>query len=290
MTVQLMSVKVCRARHQSQLSRSIKRMLLPRTRRLLLDAYESGRIVIAEDAANIHVQAESFGAVSKVEEHRWHWRPDRPRLILIAESHVYTSDADLGILVDRQRIAECLGGEQPLPPDEYVGLVYCLGYGEGSLLKGMHGDFRHRSTWQFWDLFGRIAGTGNQPRSSYGTSLVERLEWKIGTLKRLKELGVWLLDASAHAIYIGNRLRRSPACCQALHRQWWAHYGRHVVAECNDPVVWVIGASAYRHLKDLDGFGAQGFIYQPNARGKIDKDYNWGRLLGDVDQVRLGSR
>lgn len=251
--------------------------LTTETKQLLLNAYTAGAAEIVTDP----LAAESFEAVTKVEEHRWHWRPEHPRMILIAESHVYTSDADLAIKLNQEKIALCLAAGQQLPPDEYVGLVYCLGYGEKNLLLDRHKNFRNRGTWQFWDLFGRIAGTGNQPRSSAGTSLITRLEWKIGTLNRLKQLGVWLLDASAHAIYIGDRLRRSPDCCQALHRQWWEHYGRHVVAECGDPVVWVIGSSAHSHLVGLDGFKCQGFIYQPNARN-VDKEHNWDQLLADV--------
>lgn len=248
-------------------------------------AYEAGHQAITADSSTAQVPAESFQAVAKVEEHRWHWRPERPRLVLIAESHVYTSDADLAIKLNQEKIALGLPDGQHLPPAEYVGLVYCLGYGEKNLLLDRLKNFRNRGTWQFWDLFGRIAGTGKQPRSSAGTSLITRLEWKVGTLNRLKELGVWLLDASAHAIYIGDRLRRSPECCQALHRQWWEHYGRHVVAGCGDPLVWVIGSSAHSHLVGLAGFKSQGFIYQPNARN-VDKERNWNRLLADVAKLR----
>jgi hypothetical protein len=256
------------------------------TQRLLQNAYTAGVGTIANDRETAHVPAESFGAITKVEQHRWHWRPDRPRLILIAESHVYTSAADLGVTINQGEVAPFIPTGQPLPPSNYVGLVYCLGYGETNLLLNRHANFSNRGTWQFWDLFGRVAGTGKQPRASAGTSLRARLEWKIQTLIRLKEIGVWLLDASAHAIYIGDRLRRSQKCCQALHRQWWEHYGRQVISECDDPVVWVIGSSAHGHLADLDQFSCQDFIYQPNARGKIDKERNWDRLMAEVAVLR----
>ena len=252
------------------------------------------------DRDTAHVPAESFDAITKLEQHRWFWRPKRPRLILIAESHVYTSDADLGVTINQSEIAPLIRPGQPLPPSEYVGLVYCLGYGETKLLFNRHAEFSTRSTWQFWDLFGRVAGTGKQPRASAGTSFRERLEWKIGTLTRLRKIGVWLLDASADAIYIGNKktkksdsgepsrtLRRFEDCCQRLHQQWWEHYGRHVVNECGDPVGWVIGGSAYRVLKGLQGFKCEGFIYQPNARD-VDTEYNWDRLLAHV--ARLSNR
>jgi len=266
--------------------------------RLLQNAYEAGVGAIADDRNTAHVPAESFDAIAKVEQHRWYWRPDRPRLILIAESHVYTSDADLGVRISQDAVAPILPPGQTLPPSEYVGLVYCLGYGEKTLLRNRHAQLSNRGTWQFWDLFGRIAVTGKQPRAGAGSSLRDRLEWKIKTLLLLKALGVWLLDASAHAIYVGNKkgrksdsneqaetLRRSPDCCQRLHHQWWEHYGSQVVNECADPVVWVIGSSVHGHLFGLDGFKCEGFIYQPNARN-VDKEYNWDRLLADVARLR----
>ena len=254
---------------------------------LLRRAYEAGRRAIVTDRDTPNVPAESFDAIVKVEQHRWFWRPVQPRLVLIAESHVYTTDADLSVRIDQSAVAPLFKAGQILPPTEYVGLIYCLGYGENKLLVNRHADFSKRGTWQFWDLFGRIARTGNQPRASAGTSLRARLEWKIGTLNRLKELGVWLLDASAHAIYLGDHLRRSQDCCEALHRQWWEHYGRHVINDHGNPVVWVIGASVCRHLAGLNGFKCSGFIYQPNARN-VNKEHNWDRLLADVAVLTEG--
>ena len=253
---------------------------------LLKAAHTAGQHAIAHDPGNVHDPAEPFDAITKVEQHRWYWRPERPRLILIAESHVYTSDADLGVMINQGHVAPLIPPGQPLPPADYVGLVYCLGYGETELLVNRHAGFSTRSTWQYWDLFGRIARTGKQPRASAGTCLRERLEWKIETLKELKRIGVWLLDASAHAIYVCGGLRRSPDCCRRLHRQWWEHYGSAVISDCGHPLVWVIGASAHRHLSALPGFKCQGFIYQPNARGNLNMDRNWDRLIADVAVLR----
>jgi len=179
-------------------------MLTPELAQALQNAYEAGLEAIFGDSQTNHVPAESFEAVAKVEQHRWHWRPAQPKLILVAESHVYTSNAALRVTINQNEIAPLLANGEPLPPSEYVGLVYCLGYGETKLLRNRHADFRIRSTWQFWDLFGRLAATGKQPRASAGTSLRERLKWKLETLMRLKERGIWLLDGSCHAIYLGD--------------------------------------------------------------------------------------
>src|SRR5436305_8632592 len=68
-----------------------------------------------------------------VESHRWAWRPESVSVMLIAESHVYTSENDLAITV-RQ---DLLPPEARHAPSEYVRLVYCLGYGENEILSGM---------------------------------------------------------------------------------------------------------------------------------------------------------
>jgi hypothetical protein len=220
--------------------------------------------------------------VAKVEEHRWHWRPDNPRLILVAESHVYTSEADLGVTINEKEIGPLLTDGEALPPSEYVGLVYCLGYGETKLLANRYADFSTRSTWQYWDLFGRLAGTGQQPRASARTTLRRRLEWKLDTLRELGRLGIWLLDGSAHAIYLGGRLRRSFETCQTLHKQWCQHYGNKIIEEAGNPVVWVVGAGGRDCLRgNLRGFQPDNFIYQPNARD-VDLELNWNRLMAET--------
>ncbi len=249
--------------------------------KLLQNAYAAGLAGISEDRETAHLPPECLEAVLRVERHRWFWRPEQPRLILIAESHVYTSDADLCVGIDRDRLAPLLPPGIPLPPCEFVNLVYCLGYGEAELLLNPHTRFSTRSTWQYWDLLGRIAERGQQPRRSAGYSLGDRIEWKARTLECLGKIGVWLLDASVHAIYLGGKLRRSPETCRELHRQWWEEYGSKIIGQCGDPIVWVIGASAHRCLKDLPGFRCRGFVYQPNAQG-VDLRFNWDRLMADI--------
>ena len=248
------------------------------------NAYRAGLNVISRDRETAHIPPETFAAASKVEEHRWHWRPDNPRVILVAESHVYTSEADLGVTIDPSVVAPLLVDGETLPPAEYVGLVYCLGYGETELLCNRHPQFRPGSTWQYWDLFGRLADTGRQPRASARTTLRQRLEWKFGTLRRLKQRGVWLLDGSVHAIYLGRRQRRSFETCQALHRQWCEHYGNKVLEQAGNPVVWAVGAGVRDCLRgNLAGFQPDNFLYQPNARG-VDLNLNWDRLMADLEK------
>ena len=88
-------------------------------------------------------------------------------------------------------------------PEQFVRLVYCLAYGENDLLNGPP-PARNSGTLQFWDIFGRLAETGRQPRQA---AFAERLGWKVATLLALQEKGVWLLDSSLHAFYVPGGTR-----------------------------------------------------------------------------------
>lgn len=147
-----------------------------------------------------------------VERHRWAWRPHVVRTLLIAESHVYTSADDIALTIRRDRLPPVA----QYAPAEYVRLIYCLGYGEDELLT-RRPTRSNAGTPQFWNIFGRLAGTGRQPRKGV-TPLGQRLDWKVGTLSALRERGVWLVDASLHGIYAPGGQRVGAEITRDLHR------------------------------------------------------------------------
>lgn len=224
-------------------------------------------------------EPESFEVAVKVEEHRWHWRPPKPRLVLLAESHVFTTAVDAALAVQ----AGDLLGTEPLPPSAYVRLIYCLGYGEPALVPNANAN--GRGTPPFWDLFGRVSFQGAQPRALDGFSLCDRLRWKIKTLRTMQSMGIWLLDASVHAIYRGNGIRLPPDITTDLHRQWWDGYGKFVLQRCPDVKVWVVGKGVFEQLANFEAWRPQGWIYQPHVTG-VDLNRNWDRLLEDCWHLR----
>jgi hypothetical protein len=125
-----------------------------------------------------------------VSDWRQAWCPDKISVLLIAESHLVQERGDLKVVVKMTtKIPEKL-------PASYVRLVYCLGYGENELCSP-HPE-NNGGTWQFWDIFGAIAGHDidhTQPRKRDST-LEERMEWKLETLRTLRKMKVWLVDAS----------------------------------------------------------------------------------------------
>ena len=172
---------------------------------------QSGRAIL--NAAGLPLEPEGVGIA--VERHRWAWKPEHVRVLLIAESHVYTSDEDFRPRVRR----ESLPPEARHAPADYVRLVYCLGYGESSVLTTAPAG-RNSGTPQFWNIFGRLAGTGRQPTTVRATWR-ERIRWKVDTLRALQAQGVWLVDASLHDIYAPGATRVDPEVTRRLHELWW---------------------------------------------------------------------
>ncbi len=68
--------------------------------------------------------AEPLEVLQQVEDHRAYWRPEKPKVILLAESHVYTATSEL------VRSLRSLPDLPASTPKGFVRLVYCIGYGE----------------------------------------------------------------------------------------------------------------------------------------------------------------
>ncbi len=119
---------------------------------------------------NAGLIAESIEVALAVEKHRWAWKPEKVRLVLIAESHVYTTPDDLRIKI----IKSWLPALAQHTPSEFVRLVYCLGYGESEILSAYPNPKNDIGTWQYWDIFGRLCGRGKQPRKKETTSTLHK--------------------------------------------------------------------------------------------------------------------
>jgi hypothetical protein len=212
-----------------------------------------------------------------VENHRWAWRPPHVHVVLVAESHVFTSNADLQLRVNKHLLPTVA----QKTPEEFVRLIYCLGYGHNELLSATPVT-PNTGTPQFWRIFARLAGVKHTPKT---------VEEKVKTLEQLCQLGVWLLDASLHAMYSpgGQRLVGGKQKI-LLHQLWWEHYGRYILdmLKTQNPAlqVWVIGKGVCDPLAGSDSWTCTGWIYQPNARKKgltFAWDHGWPELLAAVD-------
>ena len=104
------------------------------------------------------LRAEPEEVAIQIEAHRWFWRPSQPRILLVAESHVFTSNEDLAIKIDDTTLKSIGRSGVTPPPDSFVRLVYCLGYGEPDLLMNPPPRHRNPGTANYWKIFQKVAG------------------------------------------------------------------------------------------------------------------------------------
>ena len=109
-------------------------------------AYDRTRDILGSE------QAECPVAASEVERLRLVWRPERVRVLVLAESHVWTSSDEV-----RSRVRHPNGKETG-----FARFVYCLGCGEPDLVEPPISP--NRGTPQFWKLFHDIV---NGPGASH---------------------------------------------------------------------------------------------------------------------------
>ena len=131
---------------------------------------------------------------------RNHWKPEgRIKLLLLAESHVFTSKEDHKITVNNDYVF-------PKGSNQYTKFIYCLGHGEPELLSPLPEIIGR--TPQFWKIFYGLFHDLSLQRNNrsipvligHNPNLKNRLNEKIELLKKMKKNGIWLLDASPVAI------------------------------------------------------------------------------------------
>ena len=189
--------------------------------------------------------SEPFGVVEAGEQHRQYWKPSHVRVLLIAESHVYTKAEECVRMTGAARF-----GPEGIP-DQFIRLVYCLGYGEPSYI----GSYvaANPGTWQYWQIFfscvnsmEALAFASVLKRNS--PAFEHRLRAQIDLLQRLKEMGVWLIDASLMALYTPGGGKPPPQIRGQVLRACWDDYISGVVSESAPRKIIVIGQEVARIL------------------------------------------
>lgn len=176
---------------------------------------------------------ESFAVVAAVDKHRLHWKPERVRVLLLAESHVFTTDSEFKSQVNGiARLSTRL-------PREFVRFVYCLGYGENDLLNGELSKPRNSGTPQYWQLFwsclNRVEtiSTFDHILVSRNRNTAERIRRKFELLRKLMDRGIWLLDASPIGLYRPGATNKPNAkeIVRVLQSSWDCHI-KEVILKC----------------------------------------------------------
>lgn len=214
-------------------------------------------------------EIEPIEVMRRAEEHRFHWRPKDVRVILLAESHVYTAKAEL------DRCLKISDDGFKIIPQGFVRLVYCPGYGENETLDLPIVNPKNSGTPQFWKVFfsclNRVSANCDFVPILKGgeTNLARRLGNKLRLLGELRAKGVWLLDASLAALYIPGRPKPAAEIIQAALRISWDSYLRTVICDARPAHVVCIGRGVgremRRRLRDSTGVAVT-ILPQPNAR------------------------
>jgi hypothetical protein len=208
---------------------------------------------------------ESYEVVRTAEHHRQFWKPDKVRVLLLAESHVYTADTENQITIAHPA-CEALNC-----PSSFVRLVYCLGYGANHVLD--RPLVKNSGTPQYWDLFYKCSQLTNASKPF-------DIKTKLTILQQLKAQGIWLLDVSPLALYgmDANRVDIKKTLTsrqyEQLLRASWTHYAEPAVLACQPQLIIVIGKMVWNTLKDQLAPYRHDWCYQPNARKGKSYDYD----------------
>jgi hypothetical protein len=196
------------------------------------DAHRRLRDLIGDDI-------EPLASALEVERLRQAWRPEPVRVALLAESHVWTSAEEASLRVGGEGCAE----------SGFARFVYCLGYGEPSLVT-IAGN---RGTPQYWRLFhdcldGPDVAFEHLTRKQRDDRL--RIQAKQNLLRRMRDAGLWLIDASVTALYrSGGRRVSGGVYRRVLQTSWDSHVGQ-VVGDSRPDALVVIGRNVWNALSD----------------------------------------
>jgi hypothetical protein len=208
---------------------------------------------------------EPYESVELVEKYRQYWKPTKVKVVLLAESHVFTTDADRKIKI--QTISGLTGY-----PTEYAKFVYCLAYGEKNLTKSPVHPNRD-GTPHYWKVFyscnNDIVEKSDFVPVLKKTNYEQRIHNKIKLLKSLQKKRIWLVDSSIVALYNNGKKPSNKIMSSVIHASWKG-YTEKVIKENNPEHVIVIGKGVAkvieRDLKRLVGDNNYKVISQPNAR------------------------
>ncbi|MEM2130266.1 MAG: hypothetical protein QXZ70_06680 [Candidatus Bathyarchaeia archaeon] len=180
------------------------------------------------------VPIDPFEVVRQVEEYRLFWKPNKTKVVLLAESHVYTDTKDYKI-----KCKEIIPGY----PVHYVRFVYCLGYGENDLLERKIEN--NTGTPQFWKIFSSCVASNiydlgfNKVLKTKTPIFQQRLQNKIGILYKMQRKGIWLLDASIVGLYRSG-VKNFEETRRIIEISWDNHIA-NVIKELEPKFIIIIG-------------------------------------------------
>jgi hypothetical protein len=188
---------------------------------------------------------DSLEVVRQVEEYRQFWKPEHVNAILLAESHVYTNDTDYKESCNKAMLDSFVKNY----PVNFVRFIYCLAYGESSLLnRAVEDNF---GTPQYWKIFSSCIAKNESELNFHRLKkadipFVPRLVNKVNILQEMKRRGIWLIDASIVGIYRGSI--DDPEIKATVIRDSWDCYLKDVILQAKPKDIIVIGKGVAKSL------------------------------------------
>jgi hypothetical protein len=216
------------------------------------------------------VKLESNAILETIYQQRMYYRPRKVKLLLLAESHYYTSNEDYKIIITNKNYIF------PVGCNRYTKFIYCLGHGEKHILSAIPEIYGR--TPQFWKIFyGLFHDLSLQKNNQnipiligHNPNLIERLKAKLDLLENMKKNGIWLMDASPIAI-AGNNPRIRKSYYREILKISSELYLKPLLAEMKPKRVLIIGKEVSRTVEPILALSNSVTIPQPQGiRSKID--------------------
>ena len=215
------------------------------------------------------------------------WKPKKIKILLLAESHVWTELKEYKTTINN---ISNLNLDENYPTN-YSKFVYCLGYGENHILKKKID--RNNGTPQFWKLFyGLFYDLSKENKVNVAKTYIKdadvRISNKINLLNRMKEKGVWLLDASPIALYRNGEKPNINFYKEVLDLSWKYYLKPYIEKERPDKII-IVGKQVYDTLEynfiesKLNNIE---WIYQPQGvRSKEAIKNNYKKLFSIASKI-----
>lgn len=217
---------------------------------------------------NYSFNLENFKVVKLVHDYRFYWKPRNVKILLLAESHVFTRNehSEIKYLDSLNKICSLRNH-----PDGFVRFVYCLGYGEKSLVDDEITE-TNPGTWQFWQLFNETCSNGYRVLVKTEPHPKTRIKQKIELLEEMKRRGIWLLDCSILGVYDqGNKPNHN--AFEEILKLSFENYCQPIIQKEKPDKIIVIGKTVYDIIyNNFKGMidSRWDWIHQPNAQVKSD--------------------
>ncbi|MDA8100169.1 MAG: hypothetical protein M0042_11120 [Nitrospiraceae bacterium] len=218
-------------------------------------------------ALRLSFHVEPLEVVKLVHDYRMYWKPKTVKTLLLAESHVYT---EIKATNHKHEFKEL-----PNYPCRYVRFVYCLSYGENHRLNKIF-DIR-KGTPQFWKLFNESVKGNFKIANNHNRA--DKIKHKIMLLNKMKDDGVWLLDASIIGLY-NNGLKPDYTEYTKIVECSFESYCAPIINDIKPGRIIVIGKTVYDRIAAIINkrYPSSEWIHQPNARLKNEDK----RTLSDI--------